>query len=64
MKSVNQSHLVIMTGGLTVALFTGCAAQKDLSQITPEPFGKTLDGRRPWCSSPAKSITTPASPNS
>ena len=33
-----------MTAGLAVALFSGCASQKDFSKITPEPFGKTLDG--------------------
>ncbi len=64
MKEIRNPKVVLLTAGLVVALFSGCATQKDLSQITPEPFGKTLDGRRPWCSSPAKAITTPASPNS
>jgi len=35
-----------VTAGLVVALFSGCATQKDFLQITPEPLAKTLDGRR------------------
>jgi len=44
MKPINQTKIALLTAGLEVALFSGCATEKDLSQITPQPFGKTLDG--------------------
>ncbi len=44
MKLINQTKIALLTAGLAVALFSGCATEKDLSQITPQPFGKTQDG--------------------
>src|SRR5487761_2231417 len=44
MKPINQTKTALMAAGLAVAIFSGCATQKDPSQIVPEPFGKTLDG--------------------
>src|SRR5882757_7631863 len=44
MTSTHKTKVALLTAGLAVALFSGCATPKDLSKITPEPFGKTLDG--------------------
>jgi len=44
MKPIRNPKVALLTAGLVVALFSGCATQKDFLQITPEPFGKTLDG--------------------
>ena len=44
MTPTHKTKVALLTAGLAVALFSGCATPKDLSKITPEPFGKTLDG--------------------
>ncbi len=44
MKSTHKTNVAVLTAGLVVALFTGCATTQKTSSIMPEPFGKTLDG--------------------
>jgi aldose 1-epimerase len=45
MKPTNKTNVILLTAGLAVALFTGCTTHNSFSLITPEPFGKTLDGK-------------------
>lgn len=44
MKPNYKSNVALIAAGLAVAIISGCATPKDFSQITPEPFGRTLDG--------------------
>ena len=44
MKSILKANVALLAAGLAVSLFSGCATTKEHSEITPEPFGKTLDG--------------------
>ncbi len=44
MKPIHKANVALLTAGLAVALFTGCATTKKTSSIAPEPFGQTLDG--------------------
>ena len=44
MKPIHKAKVAALAAGLAVALLSGCATEKDTTQITPQPFGRTPDG--------------------